>query len=549
MRLINTRTLEMEEFLGDRVPRYVILSHTWGDEEVTFDDWQQPETSGAKMGWAKITGACEAAARLDCIDYIWIDTACIDKRSSAELSEAINSMFSWYRDAELCLVHLADFDIPSAYSPPAEIPDSAVTDGAQAICTPPDDLRQLLAACRWFTRGWTLQELLAPRHVGFLSRDWRLIGNLQGLVGAISTITRIPHKILSKDEPLHSVSIAQRMSWAAVRDTTRIEDQAYCLLGIFDINMPLLYGEGSKAFVRLQTEIIRGSADQSILAWRRPADLQVGGSGRSRFPIFAPSPRCFLCEEDIVQIPQSYSDDLEVHYTLTNSGLLIRMPILRTLEPKLALGILDCYAEHYDRRMCLVLYTDAGGSYVRLSCVPVTISHWSIKTDRPKLYITSSSPTLEYVLGLRVNDASTWLSWRRSKEEGPWPLFIVWTTGVHRANCHSNNVTLGVARLEEIQPGVRVMTLKFQHSDTETHRWVGLVCRSSKENLDEEPSWLRVICRNEPLSLEDVLEQAHDDQNPPMEVWANYPDWGPDLNWVPNGCPLLFLQLPRSLLE
>ncbi|RYP01527.1 hypothetical protein DL764_006193 [Monosporascus ibericus] len=167
---------------------------------------------------------------------------CIDKASSAELTEAINSMFRWYRNAEICYAYLSD--IPSAKR-----------------------IHQKLERSRWFTRGWTLQELIAPAEVVFYSMDWDHVGTKSELSASISSITKIDASFLDSKN-LMSASVAQRMSWAAHRETSRPEDIAYCLLGIFDINMPLIYGEGMKAFQRLQEEIIESyPMDYSFFAW------------------------------------------------------------------------------------------------------------------------------------------------------------------------------------------------------------------------------------------------------------------------------------------
>ncbi|KAE9362855.1 hypothetical protein N431DRAFT_499203 [Stipitochalara longipes BDJ] len=249
MWLINTESLELENFIGDDIPGYAILSHTWGDEEVTFQDWQDPEKRSQKAGFAKIDSAC-AQAQADSLNYIWVDTNCINKFSSAELSEAINSMFAWYKNSYTCYV--------------------------------------------WFTRGWTLQELLAPRSIRFFTKEWKPISmeleryhsihsrlpehdmhpkglkrdnRQEPLLRLLSDITGIRLDVLSYPENAVSCSNAEKMSWIADRETTREEDIAYCLLGIFDINMPLLYGEGSKAFRRLQEEIIKQSTDHSLFAW------------------------------------------------------------------------------------------------------------------------------------------------------------------------------------------------------------------------------------------------------------------------------------------
>jgi hypothetical protein len=302
MRLLDTITLRLESFFGSSIPEYAILSHTWNEEEVLFDDIRD---SGQplpvhKKGFAKVKGSCEQAIR-DGYKYIWIDTCCIDKSSSAELSEAINSMFQWYHDSGTCYAYLADVN---------------TAEGAGAVD---------FEASRWFKRGWTLQELIAPRNVWFFDGTWARLGKRQpiendlrggeDLSERIRQATGIPTKILhwyggpqsssrwspgwlagqSKEQQLlsalRSFSIAQRMSWAALRETTRVEDRAYSLLGLFEVNMPMLYGEGRRAFFRLQQEILKVSNDQSILAF---AHSQSARSRRYHgWELLADSPTCF----------------------------------------------------------------------------------------------------------------------------------------------------------------------------------------------------------------------------------------------------------------
>ncbi|KAI1473462.1 HET-domain-containing protein [Daldinia eschscholtzii] len=248
MRLINTVTGKMEEFFGDSIPtKYAILSHRWGKEEVTFREWMNKSFDicqfSSRKGIRKIGSFCRQA-REDDINWAWVDTCCIDKTSSQELSEAINSMFAWYHNSSVCYVYLHDyhrndFDAPS------------------------------LRMCEWFFRGWTLQELIAPRRVEFYNSQWQRFGakSESNMCAIVSSITGIDSEFLLGAD-LESASIAKKMSWASNRETGRLEDMAYSLLGIFDINMPLLYGEGSKAFRRLQEEIMKTyPMDHSLYAW------------------------------------------------------------------------------------------------------------------------------------------------------------------------------------------------------------------------------------------------------------------------------------------
>lgn len=287
MRLLNTRSLELEFFAGGDTPPYAILSHTWEAGEVTFQELQGNFYNASSQGWVKIQRSAQLAAAQK-FAYIWIDTCCIDKSSSAELSEAINSMFQWYEAAAVCYVYLSDVAV-------GQNPVDFATSSGQGS-----------SSSRWFSRGWTLQELIAPRRVEFYNRDWQSMGTRADLSSAIRAVTGIPTDILSfaptaatasVSRLLELTSVAERMSWAAKRVTTREEDTAYSLLGLFDINMPLLYGEGrAKAFRRLQEEIIRATDDESIFVWRLddepPPD---GGSpfcglladGPERFGLFA----------------------------------------------------------------------------------------------------------------------------------------------------------------------------------------------------------------------------------------------------------------------
>ncbi|EME50300.1 hypothetical protein DOTSEDRAFT_145060, partial [Dothistroma septosporum NZE10] len=244
---------------------YAILSHTWDDEEVTFDDMQNLEAARMKQGFKKIELTCKQALEDD-FQYVWVDTCCIDKRSSAELSEAINSMFKWYQEATVCYVFLSDFD---AGETGIEIAGDSrdQTLRARILAFSPTPLSRRLRASRWFARGWTLQELIAPSHVIFFDRLWTRFGTKDSMLHMLSALTGIEYQVLEHGGNLRHTSAYQRMCWASNRYTTREEDQAYSMLGIFDVNMPLLYGEGSKASARLQEEIIRQATDHTIFVW------------------------------------------------------------------------------------------------------------------------------------------------------------------------------------------------------------------------------------------------------------------------------------------
>lgn len=213
----------------DNIPDYATLSHKWLDDEVTFEDFAK-HTAKDKPGYAKLQ-FCANQARRDSLRHFWIDTCCINRSSDAELTESINSMFRWYSNAKTCYVYL--HDVPSA------------SNGWEVV----------FAKSVWFTRGWTLQELLAPRLVEFFACDGHRLGDKKSLNEQIREITGIPISALL-GQRLSSFNVNERMQWAATRGTTREEDSAYCLLGIFEVSMPVVYGEGRKnAIHRLEKEI------------------------------------------------------------------------------------------------------------------------------------------------------------------------------------------------------------------------------------------------------------------------------------------------------
>ncbi|KAK4152278.1 heterokaryon incompatibility protein-domain-containing protein [Chaetomidium leptoderma] len=281
MRLLRTDTLELVEFVG-RVPPYVILSHTWGPDEVSFEDLPLLPKAALKKkaGYSKILG-CSSRAAADGYEYVWVDTCCINKSSSAELSEAINSMYRWYQEAHICYAYMSDvsLDVDQGIDPVASTTQPAPKKGASdspptrptyrtipSILREYDKLPRTFENSKWFTRGWTLQELIAPSMVEFYAHDWREIGTKFSLRKVIGKVTGIDVRVLEGTDP-STCHVAERMSWAANRQTTRVEDAAYCLLGIFKVHMPLIYGEGQRAFYRLQKEIMKTAEDYTMLAW------------------------------------------------------------------------------------------------------------------------------------------------------------------------------------------------------------------------------------------------------------------------------------------
>jgi hypothetical protein len=238
-----------KDFIDVEIPDYAILSHTWGsdEEEVTYRDMIDG-TGKNKVGYEKIR-FCGKRARRDGLHNFWVDTCCINKSSDSELTEAINSMFRWYRKAAKCYVYLADV---STKHWEAAFENS-----------------------RWFTRGWTLQELIAPPLVEFFCSNGNRLGNKKSLKWQLYKITGIPVSAL-QGNPLSECSFDERILCAKIRETKREEDKAYSLLGIFDISMPVIYGEGKeKAFRRLIREWKYRLEDLSTISQALPSSVST----------------------------------------------------------------------------------------------------------------------------------------------------------------------------------------------------------------------------------------------------------------------------------
>ncbi|PSN67524.1 kinesin light chain [Corynespora cassiicola Philippines] len=228
--------LILRDFSGKITPPYAILSHRWGESEVLFEDIAN-ESYKEKKGRRKIEFCAEQAAK-DQLQYFWIDTCCIDRWNLSELSRSINSMFFWYKTAKKCYVFLPDVSVP-----------------AKTAVNQQKDWEVSLRASEWFRRGWTLQELIAPKSVEFFSSEGQYVGTKQSLEQLVHEVTGVPIEALHSCS-LDKFTIPQRIQWVKNRKTTEEEDVVYCLLGILDISMPTSYGEGSeKAWIRLYDEI------------------------------------------------------------------------------------------------------------------------------------------------------------------------------------------------------------------------------------------------------------------------------------------------------
>ncbi|KAI0869252.1 HET-domain-containing protein [Hypoxylon argillaceum] len=264
MFLLNTATFELR--YGDQAnfkqgEGYAILSHRWVGDEINFQqlhdvvaELRSGRTPSSTIQIDKIRGACKAARDLN-FKWLWIDSCCIDKTNAVDLDETIRSMFKWYGGSKVCITYLSDVESTGGRGP--SVFNSNERKGPSL----------------WFTRGWTLQELLAPSNMRIYNKNWDYIGTKIDHAEALSQITGIDAEYLTGKKSFRAACVATKMSWMAGRTTTRVEDIAYSMLGIFDVHMNTRYSEGGEAFMRLQQELLTASnllIDESLFAWRMP---------------------------------------------------------------------------------------------------------------------------------------------------------------------------------------------------------------------------------------------------------------------------------------
>ncbi|KAF7676217.1 hypothetical protein GT037_005722 [Alternaria burnsii] len=321
MRLLRTADLTFHEYEGSSIPPYAILLHRWEGEEVKYQDFKHRTAAiESKSGFGKIQQCCQQAQEVK-IKLAWVDTCCIDKSSSAELSEAINSMYQWYQRSQVCYVYLSDVGTSSSFR-------KSVDDGLPVTLS-----RRFISRImrsKWWTRGWTLQELIAPVSVVFYVNgqgNWVKVGSKSTLLDLIVARTSIQGDILRGQERGPGI--------LSPRKTSRSEDLAYCLLGLFGVNMPLLYGEATKAFLRLQEEIMKQPDDQTLFAWQL-------GFENMKNDICGPlalHPSKFWEAGNLQPDPDT---DAQSPYSMTNKGLRIELSIENKGNDAYGMAILHC---------------------------------------------------------------------------------------------------------------------------------------------------------------------------------------------------------------
>ncbi|KAG6357417.1 hypothetical protein INS49_013294 [Diaporthe citri] len=321
MWLINVVTLQRREFTSS-TPPYAILSHVTEQNEASSEDFAHIHMETTEI----IQRAC-GEARNAGSEWLWNFAACVDKRSCAAQSEAINSLAQIYRDCEYNIIYLEDLDCKL-------VDDEAV--------------RERLAACRWIKNVWAIPQIIFPRVAYLYSSDWNQIGTKRSLIPLLSSIIGIDQPVLENSDCLEDYSIARRMSWASHMSAPRMEDSAYALLGLFDISMSILYGQGSKAFLRLQENILMDTDDYSLFAWDTLDAQEYTG-------LFAHSPDWFSRFRNSPTTQLRIDGESQIHC----AGITIETSLCR------AQGSLFLPLEGEDGSTCWIPLSQWNGCFVR----------------------------------------------------------------------------------------------------------------------------------------------------------------------------------------
>jgi hypothetical protein len=413
MNLLKTDTYEVVR-VSRSPPPYAILSHRWEAEEITYDIIKTIKPSALhnpsfpaiptnlRPSAAKIRGACTIAQRQG-FKYIWIDTCCIDKTKSEELRYALNMMFKWYRDASICYTYLNDV----VFSAPNE--NMFLSDRQDRRGQPSE----------WFERGWTLQELLAPREMQFFDKRWRPMGTRNKLAILVGRIAGIDPDYLSGKRDLSKASCATKMSWMAGRITRDVEDIAYSLIGIFDVFLTPIYGEGAKAFFRLQEAIMTeyGRFDESLFAWETPQDSKLRcykntAKARdfcsSKWGLLAPSPDCFRRSGDIFVVKELVEQRQAGGFGRSHQGIFFTLPA-REVNHRFGgsrneiIMPLNCWRGSHDVPEAIILRLSriADNAFVRTQCGQLCSQKGAKVGRKGNVVVSIPQPQLGQDLGSR----------------------------------------------------------------------------------------------------------------------------------------------------
>ena len=338
MRLLNIEDFKIQDITETSklrraaLAQCAIISHRWGREEneLTFQKHEElikdevkskdytkqlnnpgttPSSSeGESEGSFKLARACLKAReqRKMGLKYIWIDTCCINKQKLNETEKSIISMSRWYSSAKVCFAYLPDVSEDSPQELERDLEGNIIKPRVGSF-----------ESSDWFTRGWTSQELLAPKTMYFFDRYWRFLGTKDTLSAQIQKVTGIEAQYLHGD--VSQACLAVKMSWLARRQTTEVEDMAYCMFGLFGINTSVRYGEGEGAFIRLGQELImQKPPDESLFAWR---NSRIASSG-----LLAPWPTCYLGSENLTIRSSKYAPRVAQGFRVAGGGIEFQAP-------------------------------------------------------------------------------------------------------------------------------------------------------------------------------------------------------------------------------
>jgi hypothetical protein len=356
MRLIHTEKCEVHDFLDAlSIPRYAAISYSWEADEVRHGNLRETSLASEKPSLQELKEFCLQAGNLS-LEWLWVDTVCVNRSSSAELSEAINSTFKWFRQSEACIVYLSDVDY---------VDDS-------------QEQEKRIRQSRWMRRSWTLQELIASQNIHFYAANWMRIGTKESLLPLLSEVTQVDKAVLENADHLSHYSIGRIMSWAANREAPRVEDIAYSLLGLFGVSMPILYGEGHTAFTRLQEKIFQRTDDATLFAW------QSSNSNHMYRGLFAQSPYEFAHFAT-----RSKWTPLRIHGDVyfSHGGVTIESDfrVMAGAEQDLVLILWDGRLSN-DRPCFGIVFHDCDGRFVR-SAPQLILSHPGLPKRARKIRI------------------------------------------------------------------------------------------------------------------------------------------------------------------
>ncbi|KIW10231.1 hypothetical protein PV08_11192 [Exophiala spinifera] len=541
--------LSLTEYQENELPRYAILSHTWGsdEDEVTFNDLKHSSFK-KKAGYTKIQ-FCSAQAKRDGLTYFWVDTCCIDKANHSELSEAITLMFRWYSNATQCYVYLSDVSRDNAADShtkgtwasrfrksarltrdrklqrPVTQPSAEIFSREGRGPGEESAAEQAFRDSRWFKRGWTLQELIAPASVEFFSQGGERLGSKATLKQQIHEITGIPIAAL-EGAPLSEFRVDERMQWAAQRETKKTEDRAYSLQGIFGVFIPLIYGEGENARVRLQRAISESLSKQSVVPPQPP------GRGLVSLPL--PRNKNFVGRVQSLQ---------EIHKKVNSCGFPRSSCVKCVVKGMGGIGktqvILE-YAYRYREDFSSVFW-------IRANSYESAVESYCTIAQKIGLSNSPSPWSIEKDLGrVAVSSVQKWLT---ASENGNWLLLLDGWDNLNDQRMDSliphsgSGVILITSRRDDWARCEEILDLQLMEEAAS----LSLLSKSSLtdyEQADEEE--IVKVLGNLPLAVDQAGAHIHNLKTPARKYLSRLKENRETLSWTP---PIILWPYGKGVLS